>query len=810
MASDKSSRGGNDPSHNPFRNGMLPGYAGKNAAGAQPGPATFAGNNAAADNDPLDPQKIIAGLLRYKWIILLVTLLGGAAAWFYADNATARYRTSGTILIHVESSMPYYSGGDIGSILTRNLGLGAGRSIENQLEVLRSVSFATRVAERVMEQRVMTNGQPFPILFTDEDVPQERNVHQVASRIRGRTNVERLSREVHILSVRHESTDPREAMEMANLILDEYVALTGEQSRESIRATLVYLEDVMLDDVRQRLSRSESDVERFMQEVQGGINLPEHTSRLIDRMSDLDQNIEMMDVDREAIGQQRVALEAELEEIRPGLAEQIKSATSARVEMIQRNMANLSIERMLLLNQNPELRGNEQAEPRLREINRDLAHLRTEIDELISSRLEGAPDYMMGEPGDISLRISQLRRMLTEQQVELFRINALQDRARARLAEFEEQLARLPEQQTRLAQLQRARMLNERMYTDLASRQIELALLEQSTEGSGRIFDYAQLPGSPFYPRTQFILLIGLMLGFTLSAGGAVLLVMLNTRIDSIDVLKQYDLPVMAVVPEMDTNIKEQFKGKPFHDVDGRTVSTGLVALFDPISNVSEAYRRLYNNIRYNNPDSENKVFIVTSPGKGEGKTTAIANLAIVMAESGNKVVLMDCDFRRPRLHRMFGVDKEPGVSSCLFDGVSRKEATVASLVEGLDVISAGPEPTRPGLAVNSTKMLALIDELRAEYDYVLIDTPPYGIITDAAPLIRVADGVMALTRFNVTTTPELEQLLDNLRGIRADVAGTILMDYDPETASGYYAYNRMYAYNYSVYRNYHKKEEKV
>ncbi|MFO8003232.1 GumC family protein, partial [Thioalkalivibrio sp.] len=446
MASDKPSRDGNDPSKNPFRNGMLPGYAGKGAANGRKGPAAFAGNNAAADNDPLDPQKIIAGLLRYKWIILLATLLGGVAAWFYADFQTPRYRTSGTILIHVESGMPYLSDGNIGSMLTRNLGLGNGRTLENQLEVLRSVSFATRVAGVVMDKRTMGNGEPHPILFSEEEPFEELDRDQIANRVLQRTEVERVNRDVDILSVRHESTDPREAMEMANLMLEEYVALTSEQSRSSIRATLVYLEDIMLDEVQERLARSEQEVEAFMQEVQGGINLPEHTSRLIDRMSELDQRIEMMEVDREAIGQQRAALEAELDEIRPGLAEQIKSASSARVEMIQRNMANLSIERMLLLNQNPGLRGNEQAEPRLREINRDLDHLRAEIDELISSKLEGAPDYLMGEPADISMRIAELRRMLTEQQVELFRLNALQERARTRLAEFEEQLDRLPEQ----------------------------------------------------------------------------------------------------------------------------------------------------------------------------------------------------------------------------------------------------------------------------------------------------------------------------------------------------------------------------
>jgi Mrp family chromosome partitioning ATPase len=125
-------------------------------------------------------------------------------------------------------------------------------------------------------------------------------------------------------------------------------------------------------------------------------------------------------------------------------------------------------------------------------------------------------------------------------------------------------------------------------------------------------------------------------------------------------------------------------------------------------------------------------------------------------------------------------------------------------------VLTSGTEPPSPGLAINSEKMRQMIITLREKYDYVLIDTPPYGIITDAAPLIKMADGVVLVTRFDVTTTPELEQILENLSNINATIVGTVLMDYDPEIASGYYSYNKMYAYNYTVYKSYQEPEKSV
>jgi capsular exopolysaccharide synthesis family protein len=499
----------------------------------------------------------------------------------------------------------------------------------------------------------------------------------------------------------------------------------------------------------------------------------------------------------------------ELEEIRPGFSDHLKEAVGPRVQMLQENIANLTIERILTLERNPALRENENAEPRLREINRDIAAYREEIDQLVGRSLDGTTGFLIGEQGNVNQRVIELRRNIADQMIDMERMKALISRARAEIINYEQDLSRLPEDQTRLVRLERQRQLHERMYNDVAARQVELRLYEQSSTGNGRVFDYARLPSSPFYPDIPFMVVMGLFLGIGLSAGSVLLLVLTNKKIDSIDVMKSYELPLMSVIPEIRTMIRKEFKGNEFYDTGEDKVATSLTTFFDPVSSVSEAYRRLYNNIRFNNPDVRHKMLVVTSPGKFEGKSTCTANLAISMCGSGRSVVLVDCDFRRPMQHTLFGKDKRPGVIDHLFSGRKIDDVITHTVVEGLDLIPAGVEPSSPGLAANSDKMRELLNTLSERYDYVIIDTPPYGIINDAAPLIKQADGVLALARFKRTTTTELDQLLEGLKAIRAGVVGTVLMDFNPREASGYYAENKLYSYHSKVYESYQSAERK-
>ncbi len=763
------------------------------------------------DTDNYNQQKIIAGLLRYKWLIIFALLAGGVAAWYYTDNITPEYQASGTIMIHRDTDESFGGGGGLNRMLNRSLGPEGTGTMENHVQLLRSRIFAERVANKIMEQEVMSNGETFPVLMREnqEGETAMATQSQIVSALRSNSRIGRVSGSDDLIEVSYNSTDPFQAKELVNLFIDEFVERSNENARNAISSTLEYLENDMLSDVSLRLEQSERAIENFMRNEPGGVDLNSHTNRLLNQLTAMEVQIEENELELESIQNRRARLENELNDIEPGLADQMKLATTSRVQMLQENMANLTIERMLILNRNPILREDEEQEPRLKEINREMKNLSAEIDELVTDGLDQTRGFLFTEAGEINSRILELKRMIADYDVETMRIQALMNLANQRIAEYEAQLEQLPQQQLQRARLERNRERNERMYNELASRAFEMGLLEQSTRGSGRVFEHALEPSSPFYPNRNQNIIIGLLLGLGLSIGGVLMRVMLDHRIDSIDLLKRSNLPVLSVIPEMQSIIKSQFKGKTHYKMLDRNLSTLLITMYDPITNVSESFRRLFNNLRFNNPDSRNKIFVMTSPGKGEGKTTAIANLAVTIGESGRRVLLMDCDFRKPNVNRMFGISKEPGITNYLFDDTPLDELIVSAQAPGLDILPTGAQTISPDRVINSEKMRYLIEELSEKYDYILIDTAPFGIISDAAPLIRMADGVIALVRFNKTKTPELEQLLENLKTINAEVMGTILNDFNPKVASGYYAHNKKYTYNDKVYKSYNTRIHK-
>jgi len=167
-----------------------------------------------------------------------------------------------------------------------------------------------------------------------------------------------------------------------------------------------------------------------------------------------------------------------------------------------------------------------------------------------------------------------------------------------------------------------------------------------------------------------------------------------------------------------------------------------LLAFKDPKSPVAEAYRSIRTNLQFSGVDKEMKVVEVTSAVPNEGKSTVIASLAIVLAQAGKRVLLLDCDFRNPTQHKLFGLHNK-GLTNYMANGDDYSTFIHHVEQENLDIILSGPVAPNPSEMLMSNKMQALLDKARTEYDYVLIDTPPIMPVTDAAVLGAKVDGVM-------------------------------------------------------------------
>jgi capsular exopolysaccharide synthesis family protein len=203
--------------------------------------------------------------------------------------------------------------------------------------------------------------------------------------------------------------------------------------------------------------------------------------------------------------------------------------------------------------------------------------------------------------------------------------------------------------------------------------------------------------------------------------------------------------------------------------------ASALVALRDPRSPAAEAYRTLRTNILFSSLDKPLRTLLATSTAPDEGKSTTLANLAVIMAQSEQRVILVDCDLRRPSLHTLFGLRNDVGLTSLILDEGRGDGALQATEVPGLQVVCSGPLPPRPADILGSKRMEAVIERLREGADIVLFDTPPVIAVTDAAVLAARVDGVLLVLQAGKTRRDRAREARRLLEKVKANIVGVVL-----------------------------------
>lgn len=205
-----------------------------------------------------------------------------------------------------------------------------------------------------------------------------------------------------------------------------------------------------------------------------------------------------------------------------------------------------------------------------------------------------------------------------------------------------------------------------------------------------------------------------------------------------------------------------------------------------PKSIDAEAYRSLRSNIEYSSFDDEYRVIVVTSSVPGEGKSTTSGNLAIALAQSGNSVLLVDCDMRKPSIHKKFKISNAAGTAELLL----RKklfEEVANNYNENLTIITAGKIPPNPSEMLASRAMTAFIEEMKKEFKYIILDTPPLQAVTDAQVLSTKADGVLLIVRAGSTKREMVFNSVDLIKKVHGKVIGTVLNGVENKKNNYYY-----------------------
>ena len=215
-----------------------------------------------------------------------------------------------------------------------------------------------------------------------------------------------------------------------------------------------------------------------------------------------------------------------------------------------------------------------------------------------------------------------------------------------------------------------------------------------------------------------------------------------------------------------------------------------LITLTNPRSPVSEAYRTLRTNLEFFSLDEPVRTLVVTSPGAKDGKSTVLANLAVALAQGGKRVILVDCDLRRPTQHTMFGLDNATGLTTMMLDEAAQSKPPLRETpVDGLRVLTAGPLPPNPAELLGSRRMKETLAALLKKADVLLFDAPPVLAVTDALVLAVRTDGVLLVVKAGGTTREHVEQAKERLERVNARIVGAVLNNAPTDAMlQGYYA----------------------
>lgn len=348
------------------------------------------------------------------------------------------------------------------------------------------------------------------------------------------------------------------------------------------------------------------------------------------------------------------------------------------------------------------------------------------------------------------------------------------------LTETKTELLNVNEKFVQLSIMQREVDTNRVLYDALTSSIKKTGVTEQAQSVNIWMVRRAEIPEFPSSPNTKRALALGLILGLALGGGMAFFLEYLDNTVKSDkDLSSRFDLTVLGTIKQLKKK-KEEIESFIVHQ---------------PLSPLAESYRLIRSNLLLSSAEKPPQTVLVTSMGEQEGKTSTTINIARVLSQDGKKVVIIDCDLRKPRVHKVFGMKNSDGLSSYLTGNL---ESNLLHNIPGenIKVITSGPIPPNPAELLNSQKMRTLIEKMAGMFDFILIDSPPVQRVTDSLVVSQVVDGTIVVVKAGKTTNEMLASGMKKLRDVNAHCLGFVLNGMkEGDAGGGYYSgYNTYYA----------------
>lgn len=688
------------------------------------------------ETGPLDFLRILVKH-RGKMLLAFLAIILPVAAWMLL--APDVYVGTGRVLI--------------GALNPAELTDEARQAQRTQSQLTQSQILASRqLAADVVRQLELWNhpefGGPAPDDPAAPSLPPPDDVSGLANAFLAHLSVVPII-DTEVLAVSYESTDPQLAADAVNTLMRRFVEEDLEASGAAYTEVSDWLQE-RLDEQRVRIAESERALQEYREQA-NSVSLDDRQNIVVQRLADINTAV-----------------------------------TAAQTARIQQEA---------VYNQLQQVLGDPEALfgfPAILE-NAVIQSLRTRLEDLRLEEVQLGERYGDRHPEMVRVR-NAIRDVDAQLQAEVGRVvSAVQSEYEAAVGQEARLTAELEAQKREALDLNR----RESEYTTLVrevatNRQLFDNLMRQSQvvgpsaelqASTIRVVDAAVVPGAPVRPLRLRNLLLAAFGGLCLAVALAYGFEFVDSRIRSPEeVVTHLRLPFMGYVPRLAPDATQV----------NPLISNGTPPSF------KEAFRRIRSNVMLARPEQSGRTLVVTSTGPREGKTVVASNLALALAQAGQRVILLDADMRRPKVHIVFGQNLEPGLSNLLAGRASDVEVIRPSEVSGLFLLPAGTYPPSAADLLASPLYTSFLENLRETYDWIVIDSPPVMAVTDASIVAHDASGVMFVVGSHMTRRDAAQTALDELEAVQARFVGAVLNHVDVDKQRFYHS--RFYNPEYQQY----------
>lgn len=568
--------------------------------------------------------------------------------------------------------------------------------------------------------------------------------------IQGRILVEPL-KESRLVGIAVEGTDPAQTAVLANAVSDAYIEFNLDQKISATSSAVDWL-TVQLHELKERLRQSELALQGFKEKDRlVSVSLEERQSIVAQTLSQLNESLSTTKAERISLG----SLRAQLAEAHAG-----GDAPDSLEDVIRnRLIQELKSTQSKLGQEYAELAVRYTADhPKVIAVKRKLklveADLNAEVDKVLQSLDQRYQAALATE--------AQLKASIYEAKSEALKLNK---------SEIE------------YTRLRRERDNNAALYDLVLKRRKEADLTRLLRVNNVRPLEAAVTPRVPIRPRTVFNMLVAFVFGLLGGIGLALLVDYLDNTLKTQEQIESWvGVPFLGLMPRVRS-------AKPADPVGASERDNYIVT--HPRSSVAECCRTIRTNLLFMSPDQPLRKILITSSGPREGKSMMAINLAITMAQSGARTLVVDTDMRRPRLHTSFGLPNDVGVSTVIVGDRGLDEAIRSTSVQGVDLLGCGPIPPNPAELLHTDSFKNIVGEIESRYDRVVFDSPPVGAVSDAMVLGVLVDGAILVARANETSWQSARHAKRRLVDVGARILGAVLnnVDLDDRRSASYYQY---------------------